>query len=96
MTSLASTGRALALGLAALFVSPVVWAEIVIGQTSGFTGPVASGVKENTATRLFVRPLEVTSHSKGGRHGNHGARPARPAGDSPYRAPVFAALASYR
>ena len=55
MANLASTCRALALGLIALSGTSASWAEIVVGQTSGFTGPVASGVKENTdGARLYI------------------------------------------
>jgi branched-chain amino acid transport system substrate-binding protein len=55
MTSLANRGRCWVFGLIALLASPAVWAQIAIGQTSGFTGPVASGVKENTeGARLYI------------------------------------------
>lgn len=44
-----------ALALAALAWTPGARADIVVGQSSGFTGPVAAGVKENTdgATLYF-------------------------------------------
>ena len=47
MNFLALHCRALALGLLAAFATPAALAQIFVGQTSGFTGPVASGVKEN-------------------------------------------------
>jgi branched-chain amino acid transport system substrate-binding protein len=41
--------------LAAAAIAPLAAAQIVIGQTSGFTGPVAAGVKENTdGARLYL------------------------------------------
>ena len=55
MTSLARRGRSFALGLFAALASAACWADIVVGQTSGFTGPVAAGVKENTeGARLYI------------------------------------------
>ncbi len=55
MTPLASTWRGIAFCLLALVASPALRAQIVVGQTSGFTGPVASGVKENTeGARLYI------------------------------------------
>ena len=55
MTSLATSCRAFALGVLALTASAASWAQLVVGQTSGFTGPVASGVKENTdGAKLWI------------------------------------------
>lgn len=54
---------ALALWLAA---SAAAWAQIRIGQPSGFTGSVAAGVKENTeGARLYLDAL----NARGGIHG---------------------------
>ena len=36
----------MAMGLIGLVCSPVAMAQIMIGQTAGFTGPVGAGVKE--------------------------------------------------
>ena len=47
MNFLAPHCRALAFGLLAALASPATLAQIFVGQTSGFTGPVAAGVKEN-------------------------------------------------
>ncbi len=66
MTSLARSCRSLALGLLTLLASAAAWADIAIGQTSGFTGPVASGVKENTVgARLYIDHV----NSQGGING---------------------------
>ncbi|TMH12345.1 MAG: ABC transporter substrate-binding protein [Betaproteobacteria bacterium] len=55
MSRLANRWRALALGLIAAAAAPLAAAQIVVGQTSGFTGPVASGVKENTdGAKLYI------------------------------------------
>ncbi|MEW6707444.1 MAG: ABC transporter substrate-binding protein [Pseudomonadota bacterium] len=53
---------AVALGLAA----PLAGAQILIGQTSGFTGAVSAGVKENTeGAKLYIDHVNAT----GGVHG---------------------------
>ena len=49
MSTIANTLRVVTLALIALAIAAPLQAQIVIGQTSGFTGPVAAGVKENTA-----------------------------------------------
>jgi branched-chain amino acid transport system substrate-binding protein len=68
MATLASTCRALALGLIALSGTSASWAEIVVGQTSGFTGPVASGVKENTdGARLYIDHINAVGGVNGQR-----------------------------
>ena len=55
MISLRTAGRALVLALLAWVASGPSWADLLVGQTSGFTGPVASGVKENTdGARLYI------------------------------------------
>jgi len=65
MNWIATARRGLALGLFAATVSPA-WAQVAIGQTSGFTGPVASGVKENTdGARLWIDHV----NDSGGVHG---------------------------
>lgn len=47
--------RRLAFAVVALAASALAQADIVVGQTSGFTGAVASGVKENTeGARLYI------------------------------------------
>jgi branched-chain amino acid transport system substrate-binding protein len=53
--------------LAALvFCAPLAQAQIVVGQTSGFTGPVAPGVKENTeGAKLYFDSV----NAQGGVHG---------------------------
>lgn len=56
-------GTVLALWLAS---SAVAWAQIRIGQPSGFTGAVAAGVKENTeGARLYLEAV----NAKGGING---------------------------
>ena len=53
-------------GLACLSVGSRVEAQILIGQTAGFTGPVASGVNETTdGARLFID----AAYAKGGVNG---------------------------
>lgn len=56
-----------ALGLAAALVWPVAaWTQIRIGQTAGFSGPVAAGVKETTdGARLYFDAI----NAKGGVNG---------------------------
>jgi len=45
----------LTVAIASLAACALAHADIVIGQTSGFTGPVASGVKENTdGAKLYI------------------------------------------
>lgn len=64
----AGQGTRLAGGLLALWLasSTVAWAQIRIGQPSGFTGAVAAGVKENTeGANLYLSAL----NAKGGIHG---------------------------
>lgn len=57
--------RGLAVGLLAAAIAPA-WSQIAVGQTSGFTGPVASGVKENTdGAKLWIDHVNDT----GGVHG---------------------------
>src|SRR3990167_6986205 len=56
-TTTSGTRRALTLwGLAALLaLSTPAWAQLRIGQPSGFTGSVAAGVKENTeGAKLYL------------------------------------------
>jgi ABC-type branched-subunit amino acid transport system substrate-binding protein len=66
MTSLAIAYRRLALGLASLLFAPALWAQLVVGQSSGFTGPVSAGVKENTiGAKLYIDHINAT----GGVHG---------------------------
>ncbi len=66
MTSVRRAGRAIAVCLLGLAASAASWADIVIGQTSGFTGPVASGARENTdGARLYLDEVNVL----GGVHG---------------------------
>ncbi|UZD55556.1 ABC transporter substrate-binding protein [Caldimonas aquatica] len=70
MTPLASAPRRVAAGLALacallLSVAPAA-AQIRVGQPSGFTGPVAAGVKENTeGARLYLDAV----NARGGVHG---------------------------
>jgi ABC-type branched-subunit amino acid transport system substrate-binding protein len=55
MTFKPTPWRAIALFVLALAASSASQAQLVVGQTSGFTGPVASGVKENTdGARLYI------------------------------------------
>lgn len=66
MTSMAHTARRLALGLATFLFAPALWAQVVVGQSSGFTGPVSAGVKENTSgAKLYFDHVNAT----GGVHG---------------------------
>ncbi len=68
MSTLASTRRALTIGLIALSTTPALQAQIVVGQTSGFTGPVASGVKENTVgAKLYIDHVNATGGVNGQR-----------------------------
>ena len=56
-----------ALCLAALMLAPgLAWSQIRIGQTAGFSGPVAAGVKETTdGARLYIDAV----NAKGGVNG---------------------------
>jgi branched-chain amino acid transport system substrate-binding protein len=56
-----------ALGLAAFMAWPITaWSQVRIGQTAGFSGPVAAGVKETTdGARLYLDAV----NAKGGVHG---------------------------
>jgi len=68
MTPLAHICRALAIGLLTLPVATTAWAQLVIGQTSGFTGPVASGVKENTdGAKLWIDHINAIGGVNGQR-----------------------------
>jgi len=65
MTPLAPLRRGLAIGLLTLLVAPTAWSQLVIGQTSGFTGPVASGVKENTdGAKLWIDHINASGGVK--------------------------------
>ena len=65
MTSLTVHSRALFVALA-LIATGAAHADIVVGQTSGFSGPVASGVKENTeGAKLYIDHV----NSQGGVNG---------------------------
>jgi len=58
--------RRLALGALALLAAPSLWAQIVIGQTADFSGPVSSPVKELTAgAKLYLDSVNAA----GGVHG---------------------------
>jgi ABC-type branched-subunit amino acid transport system substrate-binding protein len=51
---------------AGLWFVPPAWAQILIGQTAGFSGPVAAGVKETTdGARLYIDAV----NAKGGVNG---------------------------
>jgi branched-chain amino acid transport system substrate-binding protein len=51
-----------------LAAAPALWAQIAIGQTSGFTGPVASGVKENTeGAKLYIDHINAQGGVNGQR-----------------------------
>ncbi len=72
MTSSHRTGSRrlarLTVAIAALTACALAHADLVIGQTSGFTGPVASGVKENTdGAKLYIDWI----NSQGGVNGQH-------------------------
>jgi hypothetical protein len=57
-----------AMGLIGLVCSPLAMAQIMIGQTAGFTGPVGAGVKETTdgakKFTLTASTLKVASTGK--------------------------------
>jgi ABC-type branched-subunit amino acid transport system substrate-binding protein len=67
MTRLIARGSWAGLVAAALCGgAPAAWAQIVVGQTSGFTGAVAAGVKENTeGAKLYFDFV----NAQGGIHG---------------------------
>jgi len=68
MGTTAGGARRLAFALFALTAAGVAHADLVIGQTSGFTGPVASGVKENTdGARLYIDWVNSTGGVNGQR-----------------------------
>jgi len=55
-----------ALGVLALLATPSLWAQITIGQTAGFTGTVAAGVKETSeGAKLYLDAVNAA----GGVHG---------------------------
>ncbi len=67
MTPLAPLCR-LAIGLLALLVVPTAWSQLIIGQTSGFTGPVAAGVKETTdGAKLYIDHINAIGGVNGQR-----------------------------
>lgn len=54
--------------LAAMLYSPVLQAQLLIGQTSGFSGPVAAGVRETTeGARLFFDHVNANGGVNGQR-----------------------------
>ena len=56
------------MALATLLTCTLAHADLVIGQTSGFTGPVASGVKENTdGAKLYIDWVNSTGGVNGQR-----------------------------
>jgi ABC-type branched-subunit amino acid transport system substrate-binding protein len=58
----------LVVALFALIVPCAARADLVVGQTSGFTGPVASGVKENTeGAKLYLDWVNATGGVNGQR-----------------------------
>jgi branched-chain amino acid transport system substrate-binding protein len=66
MTSITHRSNALCLLAALAVCAPLAHAQIVVGQTSGFTGPVAPGVKENTeGAKLYFDHV----NAQGGVHG---------------------------
>lgn len=68
MTSLGQAYRTLAAGLAALMLAAPAWAQLVVGQSSGFTGPVSAGVKENTiGAKLYIDHINATGGVNGQR-----------------------------
>jgi branched-chain amino acid transport system substrate-binding protein len=68
MSLLTQTCRGLALSLLALLVSPTLSAQIIVGQTSGFTGPVSAGVKENAdGASLYIDHVNATGGVNGQR-----------------------------
>jgi len=68
MTFLGSIARACALGVLVWGAAGAARADLVIGQTSGFTGPVASGVKENTeGAKLYIDHINAQGGVNGQR-----------------------------
>ncbi|HJV96512.1 MAG TPA: ABC transporter substrate-binding protein, partial [Albitalea sp.] len=68
MIPFANALRATSLGLIALVTAAPVQAQIVVGQTSGFTGPVAAGVKENTVgAQLYIDHVNAAGGVNGQR-----------------------------
>ena len=68
MSSPARHLRHFTMALATLLTCTLAHADLVIGQTSGFTGPVASGVKENTdGARLYIDWVNSTGGVNGQR-----------------------------
>ncbi|MBL0730011.1 ABC transporter substrate-binding protein [Piscinibacter sp. HJYY11] len=66
MSSTLSLARRLAVALGTLVFAAAAQAQIVIGQTAAFTGPVAAGVEETTAgARLYLDAINAA----GGVHG---------------------------
>ena len=56
----------LVLAIALCLVAPWAGAQILIGQTSGFTGPVSAGVKENTdGAKLYLDHVNATGGVNG-------------------------------
>src|SRR5437868_6544478 len=65
---LARHTRTLIAGLLTFAAVPGAWAQLMIGQTSGFTGPVASGVKENTdGAKLYIDHINAQGGANGQR-----------------------------
>ncbi|SFD86827.1 ABC transporter substrate-binding protein [Paracidovorax konjaci] len=59
------TAAALALTAASLWSAPA-WSQLLIGQTAGFSGPVAAGVQETTeGAKLYLQAV----NARGGVHG---------------------------
>jgi len=58
--------RCVVFATAGLLAATASWAQVVIGQSTGFTGPVAPGAKENTAgAKLYFDSI----NDQGGVHG---------------------------
>jgi branched-chain amino acid transport system substrate-binding protein len=67
-TSIARRCSSLALGLTALFAGAAAQSQVVIGQTAGFTGPVASAVKEATdGAKLYIDAVNARGGVNGQR-----------------------------
>ena len=63
-----SVRRSFALLLAGLAVAAAARADIVVGQTAGFTGPVAAGVKETTdGAKLYIDAVNTRGGVNGQR-----------------------------
>lgn len=59
---------AAAWGIALLGICPLTWGQLLIGQTSSFSGPVASGVKENTdGAMLYIDHINARGGVNGQR-----------------------------